>query len=259
MNIFAIHDSPYLAARDQHDRHVIKMTLETAQLLSTAVWHQPWIRNLWSTCHRFDIRPDWDHVESGSLRLYRSISNPGHASAVWTRASRANLAWTICHLDGLISEYSRRFGKVHACETIRISFLPVLAALADVDRVWIRNEERKLIVHPDILALADSHDAFAVCMPDIYKSSDPIDSYRTFYLEEKIFQSNVKWTKCESIPAFIADIADPDTIASDRIRARVIDLLRHHAIQSAPAPIREVAKPFVPTGMGVPAFLRRPA
>ena len=37
MNIFVLHPMPDIAARMQCDRHVVKMTLETAQMLSTAI------------------------------------------------------------------------------------------------------------------------------------------------------------------------------------------------------------------------------
>lgn len=36
MNIFVLHDEPSLAARDHCDKHVVKMVLEYAQLMSTA-------------------------------------------------------------------------------------------------------------------------------------------------------------------------------------------------------------------------------
>lgn len=36
MNIFYLDEDPNLAAQYQYDKHVIKMILETAQLLSTA-------------------------------------------------------------------------------------------------------------------------------------------------------------------------------------------------------------------------------
>ena len=36
MNIFRLHDDPYIAAQMHCDKHVVKMILETAQMLSTA-------------------------------------------------------------------------------------------------------------------------------------------------------------------------------------------------------------------------------
>ena len=36
MNIFFLHRNPKIAARMQCDKHVVKMVLETAQMLSTA-------------------------------------------------------------------------------------------------------------------------------------------------------------------------------------------------------------------------------
>ena len=36
MNIFFLDKNPYVAAHKQCDKHVVKMVLETAQMLSTA-------------------------------------------------------------------------------------------------------------------------------------------------------------------------------------------------------------------------------
>ena len=36
MNIFYLHHSPYLAAKVQYNKHVVKMILESAQMLCTA-------------------------------------------------------------------------------------------------------------------------------------------------------------------------------------------------------------------------------
>ncbi len=36
MNIFYLHQSPYIAAKVQYNKHVVKMILESAQMLCTA-------------------------------------------------------------------------------------------------------------------------------------------------------------------------------------------------------------------------------
>jgi hypothetical protein len=36
MNIFVIHENPIIAAREHCDKHVVKMILESAQMLSTS-------------------------------------------------------------------------------------------------------------------------------------------------------------------------------------------------------------------------------
>ena len=93
MNIFYLDRDPSEAARLQCDRHVVKMILETAQLLSTA------------------------HAElDGESPAYKP-THKNHPSAVWVRSSDHAYTWTWRHLKALGSEYEDRYGKVH--KTIR--------------------------------------------------------------------------------------------------------------------------------------------
>lgn len=90
MNIFYLDRDPREAARLQCDRHVVKMILETAQLLSTA------------------------HNEIDGGQIAYKTTHKNHPSAVWTRASRDNYLWLRSHLMALGREYTKRYGKVHA-------------------------------------------------------------------------------------------------------------------------------------------------
>lgn len=93
MNIFYLDSDPREAARMQCDQHVIKMILETAQLLSTA------------------------HAElDGESPAYKP-THKNHPSAVWVRKQRGHYEWAYLHMLALGDEYKRRFGKVH--RTIR--------------------------------------------------------------------------------------------------------------------------------------------
>lgn len=85
MNIFYVDASPIRAATMLCDKHVVKMTLESAQLLSTA------------------------HGESGPYKP----AYPNHPCAVWTRASTGNYAWLYAHFFALAKEYEHRYGRVH--------------------------------------------------------------------------------------------------------------------------------------------------
>ena len=88
MNIFFLDRDPVEAAQMQCDRHVVKMILETGQLLSTA------------------------HHVSGSGGPYK-VTHKNHPSAVWARQSHGNYQWLYRHLEALSDEYTLRYGKVH--------------------------------------------------------------------------------------------------------------------------------------------------
>jgi len=99
MNIFYLDHDPRKAAEFQVDRHVVKMPLETAQLLSTA--------------HRCLDGPVW----ADEVGLYKA-THISHPCAVWVRESVCNYKWLYSHFLGLLDEYTQRYHKTHACEAL---------------------------------------------------------------------------------------------------------------------------------------------
>lgn len=93
MNLFYLHRDPVEAARMQCDRHVVKMILETAQMLSTA------------------------HIELDGNQVAYKATHKNHPSTVWVRSNIMCYRWAWHHLKALGEEYTRRYGKVH--KTIR--------------------------------------------------------------------------------------------------------------------------------------------
>jgi hypothetical protein len=91
MNIFATHPDPKTCAVELDNKRVVKMVLETCQLLSTAM-------NL-----------------TGGLGPYKS-THQNHPCSIWVRASKANYQWTLDHFISLLMEYTLRYGKIHKCE-----------------------------------------------------------------------------------------------------------------------------------------------
>lgn len=96
MNIFVLDRDPYLAAQYHCDKHVVKMCLESVQLLS-AVFHL--------------LGADTD----GCYKL----THKNHPCTKWAAASRANFCWLLEHSLGLLLEYKNRYGKTHASWKIR--------------------------------------------------------------------------------------------------------------------------------------------
>lgn len=88
MNIFVLDKNPILAAQYMCDKHVIKMILESAQLLCTAV------------------------NETGIQAPYRS-THLNHPCTVWTRKSISNWNWLFNHACELLKEYTFRYNKIH--------------------------------------------------------------------------------------------------------------------------------------------------
>ena len=108
MNIFFLDKDPIIAAQLMCDKHVVKMILESAQMLSTA--------------HRV-LDGDDRANETG---LYK-MAHKNHPSTIWVRASSENYRWLWKHMDALMNEYTHRYGKHHATERLRnILFYPPL-------------------------------------------------------------------------------------------------------------------------------------
>ena len=94
MNIFYFYDCPILSAQAQPDKMLVKMPLETAQMLCTA--------------HR-ELDGDKYADEVGLYK--RAYWN--HPCTVWARESSANYFWLYKHFLALGKEYTFRYGKTH--------------------------------------------------------------------------------------------------------------------------------------------------
>lgn len=106
MNIFYLHHNPRKCAKYHFDRHVVKMILESVQLLCSAIWM------------------------TGGEAPYK-LSHKNHPSSIWARASKANWLWLQQLAFALCEEYTFRYGKTHKSEAIARS-LTVPQDLPDI-------------------------------------------------------------------------------------------------------------------------------
>lgn len=145
MNIFYVSSDPHLAAKYQCDKHVVKMILESAQMLSTAHWIldiNPIISNLYKPTHK------------------------NHPSAVWVRENSQNYLWLYIHFVSLCDEYRYRYGKTHLTESKLLTNLEVLP------------KNIKMLPHTKC-------EEPPLCMPDEFKSDDVVTSYRNYYTSKQ--------------------------------------------------------------------------
>tara|TARA_A100001201_G_scaffold79300_1_gene71007 strand:+ start:27 stop:548 length:522 start_codon:yes stop_codon:yes gene_type:complete len=105
MNIFYLHPDPVKAAQIQYNKHVVKMVLESAQMLCTA--HH---------CY--------GNAEQ-KLNVPYKQAHLNHPSTVWARKSRATYRWLYLHMMALGDEYTKRYGKTHLTITKCAKFLNV--------------------------------------------------------------------------------------------------------------------------------------
>lgn len=110
MNIFFLDADPIIAAQQQCDKHVVKMPLESAQMLCTV--------------HRV-IYPK---EQCDALNLYREAYKK-HPCTVWAGAAKGNYEWLFKHFVALCEEYRYRFKRTHK-SSLLIPALSVVPAFA---------------------------------------------------------------------------------------------------------------------------------
>lgn len=178
MNIFYLNHDTKLCAQEHVDKHVVKMILEYAQLLSTAhrVLDGTLIDGYSKTGRKQKRYVLSDDRES---TLY-SATHLNHPSAVWARKRESHYRWLFSLWIELMDEYTYRYGKVHASARL-ISYL---------------NKP------PSNIEFGGGFDQPTPAMPDTYKvPGDAISSYQMYYIQDKARMAN--WKK-RSVPQWFS-------------------------------------------------------
>ena len=172
MNIFVLDKDPKTAARLHNDKHVVKMILESAQILSTA--HRV-LDGRYVTYPKKTKIGKYRRTKAWSLNgpkhqiLYKA-THSNHPCSLWCRKSSENYKWLLALTEALCDEYYHRYGShknppmQHSVR--RSGMLDILQTLPD------NIPEGPLT-------------PFALAMPDQYKSADSVQSYRDYYVGEK--------------------------------------------------------------------------
>ena len=148
MNIFVTDPSAVKSAQVLPDKHIVKMPLETCQMLSIVASEK------WG--HSFGTLPKLDgtpyKTDKGAFR--------NHPCTIW---AQDNYTWLILHGLALCAEYTHRYSKVHSCQ-------PTI--------------EYAKMIFPDWLPQPKS---FTRAMPDEFKYDTSIDTFTAYknYISSK--------------------------------------------------------------------------
>jgi len=159
MNIFVTSPCPTKSAQVLPDKHIVKMPLETCQMLSIVA------SDKWG--HGFGTLPKADGTpyatEKGAFR--------NHPCTIWANEFVNNWQWLIAHGFALCEEYKSRYGKVHTCL-------------------------KTLLVAREIFPTADPQGRsgkettpFVRAMPDEYKLDTSIDTFTAY----KMYIASKPW------------------------------------------------------------------
>lgn len=130
MNIFLLSRSLVENARSHCDKHIVKMPVESVQMLCTAL----------------HLTTDLRHVK---VKMYKPV-HPGHPCSVWVRASLDNWLYLKRLSLELCGEYTRRYGKTHSCEEL-VRALPN----PSIESVGLTPFARAVKDYDDLRALPD--------------------------------------------------------------------------------------------------------
>ena len=145
MNIFVTNPDPSVSAQCLPDKHVVKMPLETCQMLSI-VCSEEWGHD-YGKIYRNDGQPY--QTKKGAFR--------NHPCTIWANDTLENAWWLLTHGLALCAEYTHRYGKIHSCQ-------------------------RPLQETTHLLPSADhtKHTPFVFAGPDVYKHDKTIDIFTAY-------------------------------------------------------------------------------
>ena len=169
MNIFYLHTDTKECAQQHLDKHVVKMILEYAQLLSTAHRLLDGKEYEGRTVKGTRKAMRWLLPDERETNLYMA-SHMKHPSGIWARQSQDNYWWLYNLWRDLMREYTHRYGKHHVAEKL----IPFLSFAPNNIPVTVA-------------------DPMPQCMPDQYKiAGDSIQAYHNYYIGDK--QPFAVWT-----------------------------------------------------------------
>jgi len=145
MNVFILAKDPVISAQYHCDKHIVKMPLETAQMLCTII-------DIWT---------------EGTIQVPYKPTHRNHPCTKWGSISYKNFRQLIEIGRALCKEYTYRYNKRHKCED-------VINQCAHIGS-WVvpSNVKRASATAPP------------QCMPDEYKSRSVVTAYRNYYIGDK--------------------------------------------------------------------------
>ncbi len=185
MNIFVLHLNQRQAAQWHVDKHVVKMLLETVQLLYTAHWVKvyPELVNYKAPItlakYQKTLKEPYTLQTAPSPKTDKTAHgyrpcHVNHPCAKWTRQTIGNYMWLSKLGIELAKEYTYRYGKHHSCEE---------------HIMWLYHNLPHNIHCP-------YRTPFAIAMDPEYKiSEDPVECYRNYYNTSKKERGLIKYTK----------------------------------------------------------------
>ena len=172
MNIFYLDKNPKVCAEMHLDKHVVKMIIEYAQLMSTA--HRVLDGVVTEGKSQSGRKQKKYIINDERESILYSATHINHPSAIWVRQSQLNYFWLYELFGWLCTEYTHRYGRHHATERL----------------------DTELAIPPQNIPIGKFTEP-TLAMPDAYKvTNDAIKSYQNYYIHDK--SRFAKWKNRET-------------------------------------------------------------
>ncbi len=151
MNIFVLSNCPKEAAKMHCDKHVVKMCLESVQMLCSVFYTKGYVGNI----------------------PYK-LTHKNHPCSIWARNTENNFNWILEHSRALFDEYTKRYKKIHKSQKVL---------------EWCEKNKTVLSffskdLEPFPIAIADDKLCRKV---EGFDKKDRIEQYRLYYIFDKPF------------------------------------------------------------------------
>tara|TARA_R110000772_G_scaffold148811_2_gene259388 strand:- start:7770 stop:8324 length:555 start_codon:yes stop_codon:yes gene_type:complete len=168
VNVFCLDKDPRKSAEMMCDKHVVKMILESCQILS-AVLDVNYIDEYRG---KTDVKPSFQLGCPGYPPAHVK-----HPSTLWAIESKGNAKWLIKHLRALNMEYTKRYMKTHK--------LAGCTMIYEAQLQYLKFSKERKTKFTQAITNKKWH------------NKDSIEAYRTYYNMEKFIFA--KW-KLGNIP-----------------------------------------------------------
>lgn len=183
MNIFVLHTDPVIAAQMQCDKHVPKMIVESAQMLSTAHRMLDGVMTKRPSKSGKRMVPYYELDDYEAELVYMKAVHFHHPCTKWTMESAANYEWHWHHLYALCKEYTYRYATEKE---------PHKDTKVERERLWALKSLPKNIPNIPMTDFKLAMNHYPMC-----KDPDPVVAYRNYYHAAKPF---AKWQKGRPAP-----------------------------------------------------------
>jgi len=214
MNIFTIDRNPVIAAQSLCDKHVVKMVVESAQMLSTA-------HRVLDGALKNDHPKRWELPDDRENVLYKA-THVSHPCTVWTMKSNNNYTWHWVYFAALCDEYTYRYNKIHATDKLLREKLMSLPNNIEIGSLT----QRPIVMNSN---------------PECIHLNDTVRSYRELY-QLKQSQFNMTWTNRE-IPEWLKDL-NTHGVKRDKLKGKMTNLIKSGTHEDVVEVVKILVKHF---------------